>query len=70
MKYQLIPLETKVLFSHFNTHSFKLSNKVCFLSVRGFFDHQYLWKETINVLDNLHKNKYQGKIAYKTTTVC
>ena len=35
----------------------------------GFFDHQYLRKETINVLDFLHKDSYQREIVSKSSTV-
>ena len=34
----------------------------------GFFDHQYLWKETTNVLDFLHGDVNQRRAACKTTT--
>ena len=29
--------------------------------IEGFFDHQYLWKETINFLDFLHRDSYQER---------
>ena len=38
-----------------------LSNKIA-----GFFDHQYLRKKVINVLDFLHKASYKVKIANTT----
>ena len=38
-----------------------------FNKIAGFFDHQYLRKKTINVLDFLHRASYKGKIA--TTTI-
>ena len=41
-----------------------LSNQIA-----GFFDHQYLWKETINALDFLHINSYQRKIVSQGTSV-
>ena len=31
--------------------------------------HQYLWKETLNVLDFLYRDVYHGKIASKCATV-
>ena len=34
-----------------------------FNKIAGFFDHQYLRKKTINVLDFLHRDSYKGKIA-------
>ena len=37
--------------------------------VAGFFYHQYLCKETISVLDFLHRDNSQGKIASKSTDV-
>ena len=37
--------------------------------VVGFFNHQYLWKEAINVFDFLHKYSSQGRITSKTTVV-
>ena len=33
-----------------------------------FFDHQYRWKEAINILDFLHEDIHQGKAASETTT--
>ena len=41
-----------------------LSNKIA-----GFFDHQYLWKETIIVLDFLRRISYREKIGCKSTIV-
>ena len=35
----------------------------------GFFDYQYLWKETINILDILHEGIYKRKLASKRSTV-
>lgn len=35
----------------------------------GFFDNQYPWKETTNVLDFLHRVNNQGKIACKIAIV-
>ena len=37
--------------------------------IAGFFDHQYPWKETISVLDILHRDSCQEKIASKKTTI-
>ena len=37
--------------------------------VAEFFDHQYVRKETINVLDFLHRDINQKKIASKSTFV-
>ena len=33
-----------------------------------FFDHQYLWKESSDVLNFLHVDKYHRKVAYEATT--
>ena len=35
----------------------------------GFFGYQYLWKDTIKILDILYRNIYQRNIASKGTTV-
>ena len=35
--------------------------------ITGFFDHQYLSRETLSILDFLYRDSNQGKIAYKTT---
>ena len=40
-----------------------------FYQIAGFFDCQYLWKETINVLDLVYTNSYQKKIVSKITSV-
>ena len=37
--------------------------------VVGFFNHQYFWKEAINVFDYLHRYRSQGRIASKITVV-
>ena len=37
--------------------------------VTEFFDHQYLWKETTNVLDFLYTVSNQGKILCKIDPV-
>ena len=37
--------------------------------ITGFFNHQYLWNEKVNLLGFLHKDSYEGKIISKTTTV-
>ena len=34
-----------------------------------FFDHQYLWKESIDLLVFLHGDNHQRKIASETTTL-
>ena len=33
--------------------------------IAGFFDHQYLWGGSINVLDFLHKDSLQGSGTLK-----
>ena len=33
-----------------------------------FFDHQYLWKQSINTSDFLHEDNYQRKVGSETTT--
>ena len=33
-----------------------------------FFDRQYLWKESIDILYFLHGNNHQGNLASETTT--
>ena len=39
----------------------------------GFFDHQPIWKETMNVIEKvinlLHRESYYGKIAHRSATV-
>ena len=35
----------------------------------GFVNHQYLWKESINVFDFLHRYSSQGRVASKATVV-
>ena len=37
-------------------------------AISGFFDHQYLWKETVNVLHFLDRDSNPGKTVCKTTT--
>ena len=34
----------------------------------GFFDHQYLWKESSSVIVFLHGVSHQWKVPYETTT--
>ena len=34
-----------------------------------FFDHQYLWKESIDTFDFLHGVNHQGKARSETTTI-
>ena len=41
-----------------------LSNQIA-----GFFDHQYLWKESINILEFLHEGSQQGKISSETFSI-
>lgn len=43
--------------------------QVCFSSNQtvGFFDHKYLRKESIGILDFLHGKSYQSKVASETT---
>ena len=36
--------------------------------ITGFFDQQYLWKLTANVLGFSHRHSNQVKIAFKTGT--
>ena len=36
--------------------------------IAGIFDHQYLWKESINNLQTLHGLSYQVKVASETAT--
>ena len=42
---------------------FQLTNQNNLLSnhIAGFFDHQYLWREPIKVLDSLHGDSHQGR---------
>ena len=42
----------------------------CFSSnqVAGVFDYQYLWKESIDILDFVLEDNHQGKEAFGTTT--
>ena len=35
--------------------------------IEGFCDHQYLWKECIDIFDVLHGVIQQGKVASETT---
>ena len=35
--------------------------------IPGFFDHQYLWKEFIDLLNFLHGSNHRGKLASETT---
>ena len=36
--------------------------------IAELFDHQYLWKELITLLDFLHADNHQEKVAPETTT--
>ena len=38
-------------------------------NIVGFFDHQYFLKETVSVLDFLHRDSYQRQTPSKSTTV-
>ena len=40
-----------------------LTNKIAV-----FFDHQYLWKESIDTFDFMHGDNNQGKIGSEITT--
>ena len=64
-KINLIPRE-KVSFTLYFIN-FQTNNENVLLSnqITGFSDHQYLWKEAINVLDFLYKDIYQWKILSK-----
>ena len=44
--------------------------ELCLLSnqISGFFDHQCLWKESINLLDFLHGDNHQRKVTSGTAT--
>ena len=33
-----------------------------------FIDHQYLWKESVNLLDFLHRDNPQRKVTCETTS--
>ena len=33
--------------------------------IAGFFDHKYLWNETIHMSDFLQRDKYQGRIIWR-----
>ena len=36
--------------------------------IAGFFDHQYLWKQSNDILDFLHGGNHQGKVTSGATT--
>ena len=36
--------------------------------IAGFFDHHYLWKESVDVLSLFDRNHHQGKTASEATT--
>ena len=36
--------------------------------IARFFDHQYLWKESISILEFLYECSHQGKVASEATT--
>ena len=46
---------------------FQLWPKTLSASVPVLFDHQYLWKESSNLLDFLHGENHQGKVPSETT---
>ena len=67
---KLIKFEIKnSIFSSSESIKFQVTCQNMLLSckIAGLFDHQYLQKEIINVLDFLHEDIYQGRIACKTT---
>ena len=33
--------------------------------IAGFFDHQYFWKKSINILDFVHEDNHQRKTAFQ-----
>ena len=37
--------------------------------ITGFFDLQYLWKQSIDILDFLHGDNCQGKVTSEITTL-
>ena len=43
--------------------------QVCLLSkqIAGFFDQQYLWKESVDILDDFHGDIHEGKVACEFT---
>ena len=36
--------------------------------IARFFDHHYLWKQSISILDFLHGDIHEAKVASDTTT--
>ena len=40
-----------------------LSNQIV-----GYFVNQYLWKESINILEFLNEGRHQGNVVSETTT--
>ena len=40
------------------------------LDIAGFFNHQYLWKESSVILNFQHGVNHQAKVASKNTTFC
>ena len=61
MKDELIFIEQKVFFSQFNYQSFKLWIKMSD-QIADILDHQYSWKESINVLDFFIRDSNQGNL--------
>ena len=52
--------EQESFFIQFNTQKFKLQIKMLPTSwTVAFFDHQYLWKKLIVLLDFVHRNSHQ-----------
>ena len=52
-------------------YNFKIFGQVCFSTnqITGFFDHQFLWEKSIDILVFLmHRVSHQGKIASEITT--
>ena len=47
--------------------SFKNQDLLSFNQIAGFFDHQHLYKESINVLHFLGRDKQQGKETSETS---
>ena len=52
------------------TATFVRYGQLCLSSkqIAGYLDHQYLGKGPIDILDFLHGDSYQGKLAPATTT--
>ena len=37
--------------------------------IEGFFDQQWIWKETIDVFNFLHRGNHHGKLVFKTNAL-